>query len=258
MSTRRKPPSTGQPSATTLTWLFDAGLVAALILVTFAVYAQVTHFEFISVDDGAYVYANPNVQAGITPGTIWWALTASVTGNWAPVTMLSHALAVELFGMESGMHHLVNVLIHILAAILLFGVFKRATGARWRSAFVAFVFALHPLHVESVAWVAERKDVLSALFFFLALYLYVLYAERPGLGRYLMLMAAFSLGLMSKATLVTFPFVLLLFDVWPLRRVQFPKIFMGESPAPRTFRRSLYRDLFQPEIGQRPPGDAAS
>ena len=128
------------------------------------------------------------------------------------------------------MHHLMNLLFHILATVLLFLALNRATRARAASAFVAFVFALHPLHVESVAWVAERKDVLSAFLFFLALYAYVRYAEQPGVQRYLLVLLPFCLGLMAKPMLVTFPFVLLLFDLWPLRRVQFPRILWEKLP----------------------------
>ena len=173
---------------------------------------------------------NAHVQAGLTPASIKWAFTAVVSANWMPVTLLSHMLDCQLFGMDSGMHHLVNVLFHMLAALLLFAFLRRATGARWPSAFVAFMFALHPLHVESVAWIAERKDVLSAFFFFLALYAYVRYAESPSVRRYLLVVVPFCLGLMSKPMLVTFPFTLLLFDVWPLRRARLPRILWEKLP----------------------------
>jgi protein O-mannosyl-transferase len=132
------------------------------------------------------------------------ALTSTEAANWFPVTRLSHTLDVQLF--------------HTLATLLLFAFLHRATGARWPSAFVAFVFARHPLHVESVAWVAERKDVLNAFFWFLALWAYVRYAEHPGAARYLLALLAFCLGLMSKPMIVTLPLVMLLLDVWPLRR----------------------------------------
>jgi hypothetical protein len=144
--------------------------------------------------------------------------------------MLSHILVYQLFHMESGMHHLVNVLFHALAAVFLFAALERAGKAPWPSAFVAFMFALHPLHVESVAWVAERKDVLSAFFLFLALYAYVRYAEQPSLRGYLLMTATFIAGLMSKTMLVTFPFILLLFDVWPLRRFRFPQVLWEKLP----------------------------
>jgi len=195
-------------------WLYLALAVSILV-----VYAQTRHFSYIHWDDNQYVYENPHVQSGISAAGILWAFTAVVAANWAPVTILSHMLVSQLFGMASGMHHLVNVAIHILSAVMLFVVLRRATGMRAPSAFVAFVFALHPLHVESVAWVAERKDVLSTLFLFLALYGYVRYVEQPSPRRYLMMAGLFCLALMSKATVVTFPFMLVLLDMWPLRRL---------------------------------------
>ena len=210
--------------------LFDLAICFGLILSIFAVYSQVGGFDFVNYDDGESVYQNVHVQAGLTPASVKWALTAVVVNNWMPVTLLSHILVGQLFGMRSGMHHLVNVLFHAMAAVLLFASLRRATGARGMSAFVAFMFALHPLHVESVAWVTERKDVLSAFFWFLGLYEYVLYSERPSLGRYLAVATAFCLGLMSKPMLVTFPFTLLLFDVWPLRRTQWPSTIWEKLP----------------------------
>ena len=147
-----------------------------------------------------------------------------------PVTLLSHMLDVQLFGMQSGMHHWMNVLFHALSAVLLYASLQRATGARNLSAFVAFVFALHPLHVGSVAWISERKDVLSTFFWVLALYAYVRYTERPSIGRYLAVAAPFCLGLMSKPMLVTFPFTLWLLDLWPLRRAQWPRTVWEKVP----------------------------
>ena len=189
-----------------------------LILAILAVYSQVFHFDFVNFDDPDYIANNSHVRQGITADSIEWALTSAEAANWFPVTRLSHMLDVQLFGFSPGWHHLTNVLFHTLATLLLFAFLHRATGARWPSAFVAFVFALHPLHVESVAWVAERKDVLSAFFWFLALWAYVRYAERPGAARYLLVLLAFCLGLMSKPMIVTLPLVMLLLDVWPLRR----------------------------------------
>jgi len=189
-----------------------------LILATLAVYSQTLHFDFVNFDDPDYVTNNSHVRQGITANGIEWALTSGEAANWFPVTRLSHMLDVQLFGLSAGLHHLSNVLFHIFATLLLFAFLNRATGARWPSAFVAFVFALHPLHVESVAWVSERKDVLSAFFWFLALWAYVRYAERPGPSRYLLVLLAFCLGLMSKPMIVTLPLVMLLLDVWPLRR----------------------------------------
>ena len=149
--------------------LLDLAIGFGLVLTIVLVYGQVEHFDFTNYDDAEYVTENAHVREGLTPATIRWAGTAVVAGNWMPVTVLSHAADVQLFGLESGAQHMINVLLHTLAALLSFAALKRATHARWPSAFVAALFALHPLHVESVAWVAERKDVLSALFGFLAL-----------------------------------------------------------------------------------------
>jgi tetratricopeptide (TPR) repeat protein len=203
-----------------------------LILATLAVYSQVLHFDFVNFDDPDYITNNSHVRQGITADGIEWALTSTDAANWFPVTRLSHMLDVQLFGLDAGWHHLTNVLFHTLATLLLFAFLHRATGARWPSAFVAFVFALHPLHVESVAWVAERKDVLSAFFWFLALWAYVRYAERPGAGRYLLVLLAFCLGLMSKPMIVTLPLVMLLLDVWPLRRWPLQRCPLRRWPLP--------------------------
>ncbi len=192
----------------------------AVIVATFTVYAQVRHFAFVNYDDPDYTAANARVQQGLTVQGLEWALTSRDAANWFPLTWVSHMLDAQFFGLESGWDHLHNVLLHALAAVLLFLFFERATGARWRAALVAFLFALHPLHVESVAWVAERKDVLSACFWFLTLCLYVRYTERPGGGRYLAVAFSLCLGLMAKPMVVTLPFVLLLLDFWPLARLR--------------------------------------
>ena len=210
--------------------LLDLAIWLGLILSTLVVYSQVAGFDFINYDDPVYVYQNAHVQSGLTWASFKWAFTSVVDGNWIPVTLLSHILDGQLFGIRSGMHHLVNVWFHALSALLLFLSLRRATRARGLSAFVAFVFALHPLHVGSVAWVAERKDVLSTFFWFLALYAYVRYAERPSVGRYLAVVAPFCLGLMSKPMLVTFPFTLWLLDLWPLRRAQWPRTIGEKLP----------------------------
>lgn len=162
---------------------------------------------------------NVHVRGGLTVSGIEWALTSGEAANWFPVTRFSHMLDSQLFGVRSGLHHLTSVLGHALAAVLLFAFLARSTHARWPSAWVAFLFALHPLHVESVAWVAERKDVLCAFFWFLALWAYVRYAERPGRGRYVLVLLCFCLGLMSKPMIVTVPFLLLVLDAWPLHRL---------------------------------------
>jgi Tfp pilus assembly protein PilF len=189
-----------------------------LFLLTFAIYSQVRHFDFLNFDDPEYVGGNNHVRAGLTWNSLVWAFTSYDAANWFPLTWLSHMAAYRLFGLSAGWHHLTNVLIHALASLLLFAALKRMTGALWRSALVAFLFALHPLHVESVAWVAERKDVLCAFFWFLTLWCYARYVERPGPARYLAVLLGFAGGLMSKSMIVTLPCVLLLLDFWPLRR----------------------------------------
>jgi tetratricopeptide (TPR) repeat protein len=230
MATRRKLPALRSAPQSSSQSLLDGAIWIGLLVATFAVYLQLDRADFVNYDDQGYVYENAHVRAGLTLENLRWSLTAVEVGNWAPVTLLSHMLDCQLFGMESGMHHLVSVLIHILSTLLLFAVLKRATRQRWPSAFVAFLFALHPLHVESVAWISERKDVLSACFCFLALYAYVRYTEAPSPRRYLLVVAPFCLGLMSKAMLVTFPFTLLLFDLWPLRRFKFPDVLREKIP----------------------------
>jgi tetratricopeptide (TPR) repeat protein len=175
--------------------------------------------DFVNFDDPLYVTANREVQAGLTAGGVAWAFTTLRGGNWHPLTWLSHMLDVSLFGLHAGRHHLTSVAIHGANAVLLLWVLVRMTGAFWQAAFVAALFALHPLHVESVAWVAERKDVLCTLFFLLMLWAYARFVERPGAGRYALLVLAFVLGLASKAMIVTAPAVLLLLDLWPLGRL---------------------------------------
>ena len=189
-----------------------------LAVMTFAVYAQVANHEFVYYDDGMYITDNPHVRSGFSLKNVAWAFTTFHSANWHPLTWLSHMLDVELYGLDPGRHHLSNVLFHILNTLLLFLIFRRATGDLWPSAVVAALFALHPLHVESVAWAAERKDVLSTFFWMLAVWHYVRYAEQPGKFRYLKVLFFFILGLMAKPMVVTLPFVLLLLDVWPLER----------------------------------------
>ena len=196
----------------------DVWICLALLAASLAVYAPVRHFDFVNFDDPEYVRDNPHVRAGLTPEGIAWAFTSTESANWFPVTRLSHMLDAQLFRMRAGPQHLVSVVFHALGALCLFAFLRRSTGARWPSAFVAMLFAVHPAHVESVAWVAERKDVLCALFWFLALWAYARYAERRGAGRYLLVLLPFCLGLMSKPMIVTLPLVLLLLDVWPLGR----------------------------------------
>jgi len=192
----------------------------ALALATLIVFQQVRLNGFVNYDDGIYVTENPNVKSGITAKSVLWALGAPHMGHWHPLTWLSHMLDCQLFGLNPTGHHITSLLFHIANMLLLFWVLKEMTDAVWPSAFVATAFALHPIHVESVAWVAERKDVLSGLFWFLTITAYIQYAKRPGIVRYLMVFLCLSLGLMAKSMLITLPFVLLLLDFWPLGRIQ--------------------------------------
>jgi len=196
----------------------DFWICVLLLFAALAVYGQVRTHEFIGYDDPQYVTENPHVRNGLTRDGMVWALTSFDGANWFPLTWLSHMLDCEFFGLDSGWHHLTSVWIHALSTLLLFGVLKRMTGAGWRSALVAFLFALHPLHVESVAWIAERKDVLSGLFWMLTLGAYDGYTARPGRARYAVTLVVFCLGLMAKPMLVTLPIVLMLLDCWPLKR----------------------------------------
>ncbi|MBN1391983.1 MAG: tetratricopeptide repeat protein [Sedimentisphaerales bacterium] len=195
----------------------------ALTLVTAAVFCQVCAYDFTNYDDGGYVYENFSIQGGFTPEAVKWAFTTGHNCNWHPLTWLSHILDWQLFGPKAGGHHLVNLIFHIANTLLLFIVLKEMTRGFWQSAFVAVLFALHPLHVESVAWVAERKDVLSTFFWMLTMLAYVRYVKQPSAARYLLTLPALALGLMSKPMLVTLPFVLLLLDYWPLARVSFER-----------------------------------
>jgi protein O-mannosyl-transferase len=190
----------------------------ALTIVTFAVFWQVNHYGFIILDDDLYVVKNIHVQSGITPEGFLWALSSKDTGLWNPLVWLSLMFDYQLYGLNAGGYHLTNLILHIMSALLLFRLFHSMTGAIWRSAFVAAVFALHPLHVESVAWIAERKDVLSALFWMLTLCLYVYYTEKPVIKRYLPVLFSFVLALMSKPMVVTLPLIFILLDYWPLKR----------------------------------------
>lgn len=193
--------------------------VAILVLAVAGVYAQVATFDFISLDDGTYVKNNHFLQEGLTLKGVSWAFTSMHASNWHPLTWLSHMADVQFFGLQPGMHHLMNVFLHAASAVLLFLFLRFCTGACWKSFFVAALFALHPLHVESVAWISERKDVLSTFFWMLTLLGYAWYAKKPGVRRYLLVACSFALGLMAKPMLVTLPFVLLLLDYWPLGRL---------------------------------------
>ena len=196
-----------------------ASIGLALVLVTLLVYAPVRDYPFVNFDDVQYVVENAPVSAGVTADGIRWAFSSPHAGNWHPLTWISHMIDVELFGLDAGQHHLVNLLIHTLSTVLLFVVFARMTKDVWPSALVAALFAVHPTHVESVAWIAERKDVLSGFFWILTMWVYVRYVSAPSAGRYAGVVAASVAGLLSKPMVVTLPFVLLLLDVWPLQRV---------------------------------------
>ena len=199
-----------------------------LVAAVFMVFGQTLRHEFVNLDDEDYVYQNPEVVRGLTLQGITWAFTHSYASNWHPLTWISHMLDCQLYGLNPGGHHLTSVLLHAATVVLLFLVLRRMTGALWPSAVVAAVFAIHPLRVESVAWVSERKDVLSGLFFVLTLAAYVRYARNPfSLGRYLLVALCFALGLMSKPMLVTLPFALLLLDYWPLQRI--PRTASGSA-----------------------------
>ncbi len=195
-------------------------IIFSLILATFVTFEQVRTSEFLNFDDTLYVTHNPIVKSGLTPRGVIWAFTTGYASNWHPLTWLSHMLDCELYGLRPGPHHLTSLWLHIATTLLLFLVLKSMTGELWKSSFGAALFALHPLHVESVAWVAERKDVLSTFFWMLTLWTYLRYVERPGLNRYAAVLASFVLGLLSKPMLVTLPFVLLLLDYWPLGRIR--------------------------------------
>lgn len=192
-----------------------------LALLVWGVFGQTLRHEFVNYDDGWYVYTHPVISKGVTAEGVRWVITHPHGVNWHPLTSFSHMLDCRLYGLTPAGHHGTNVLFHMAAAVLLFLVLRQMTGSLWRSAFVAAVFAIHPLRAESVAWVSERKDVLSGLFFMLTLGAYLRYMRRPfSAGRYAAVAVFFTLGLLSKSMLVTLPFVLLLLDFWPLQRFQ--------------------------------------
>jgi Flp pilus assembly protein TadD len=204
----------------------------ALLAGTFLLYAGVSGHAFLWFDDNRYVTENPMVRAGLTWRGVEWAFTTLAVSNWHPLTWLSHMLDVELFGLDPGVHHLVNVALHAVNAALVFVALGRLTGAPWRSAMVAALFAVHPTHVESVAWVAERKDVLSTLLGLLALLAYAGWARRGGAARYLAVVACFAASLLAKPMWVTFPFLLLVLDAWPLQRWEGSPIPLDPGPPP--------------------------
>ncbi|MEW6072890.1 MAG: tetratricopeptide repeat protein [Planctomycetota bacterium] len=211
----------------------DLLAVLALLAATLAVYWPVTGFEFVFYDDNAYVFENPRVARGLTAEGIAWAFTHYHAANWHPLTWLSHMLDCELWGLDAGRHHLTSLLLHAGNGALLFAVLRRMRGAFGPSLVVAALFALHPLRVESVAWVAERKDVLAGFFGTTTLLAYAHYARRPAAGRYLLVAGSFALGLLAKPMLVTLPFVLLLLDAWPLERIGPRTLTAGRAAFPR-------------------------
>jgi tetratricopeptide (TPR) repeat protein len=200
----------------------DLLILLGLAVMTFAIYAQVMGHQFITLDDPTYIQENPMVNRGVTLAGLAWAFSTFHATNWHPLTWISHMIDCQLFGTNAGRHLLVNALIHVANTLLVFWFLLRTTHARWPSALVAALFALHPLHVESVAWASERKDTLSTFFGLLSLIAYVRYAEAPSSGRYAWTAITLALGLLAKPMLVTWPFVMLLLDYWPLRRLADP------------------------------------
>ncbi len=196
-----------------------AGVCILLVLGVLFVFGQTARFGFVNYDDEENVYLNPVVAKGLSAKSVGWAFAHAQASNWVPLTTLSHMLDCQLFGLHAGGHHLVNVVWHAANAALLFLVLRQMTGSMWRSAFVAAVFAVHPLRAESVAWVSERKDVMSGFFFLLAMSGYVRYARRPSRIKYVLMLLFFALGLLAKSMVATLPFVLLLLDYWPLGRL---------------------------------------
>jgi tetratricopeptide (TPR) repeat protein len=211
-----------------------------LIAATLLVFWQVQNHDFVNIDDNQYILDNPYVKNGLTRASLIWAFTTNRAANWHPLTWLSHMLDYQLYGMNPGGHHVTSLLLHVANSVLLFLLFSRMTGALWRSAFVAALFALHPLHVESVAWISERKDVLSTFFWILTMWMYLLYVERQRLSRYILVLFSFALGLMAKPMLVTLPCVLLLLDYWPLQRF---RLSQPHDDTPATIQTSKERGV---------------
>src|SRR5580704_1834594 len=230
-------------------------IVSCLFLVigTAALYSPVVRHPFVDFDDQYYVTNNAVIHAGLSWKVFLWSFNAGYAQNWHPLTWLSHALDCQLYGLKPAGHHVNNVLLHVLDVVILFLLLLYATGAMGRSLFVAALFALHPLNVESVAWVAERKNVLSTLFFLLALGAYGWYARNPNVKRYLALAALFVLGLAAKPMVITLPFVLLLLDFWPLRRIQGWGTLLASSHKKNKSRTTRSESIaYEPEFAQAP------
>ena len=196
-------------------WILSLFLVLSIV----AVYHPVVSFEFVNLDDNLYVTENHHVQDGLSLDSIIWAFKTTRASNWHPLTWISHMLDIQLYGFNPGMHHASNLIIHTINCLLLFWILNRSTGTIWQSAIVAALFGLHPINVDSVAWIAQRKNLLSTFFFMLTLLAYVYYVKKPCFGMYMIALLMFALGLISKAIIVTLPFALLLMDFWPLRRI---------------------------------------
>src|ERR1700730_9165784 len=197
----------------------DLLILLGLVVMTFAIYAQVFGHQFISMDDPTYIQENPMVNRGVTRAGLAWAFTTFHAANWHPLTWISHMIDCQFFGTNAGRHLVINALIHVANTLLVFWFLLRTTHGRWPSALVAALFAMHPMHVESVAWASERKDTLSTFFGLLSLIAYVRYAEAPSRIRYAWTAITLALGLLAKPMLVTWPFLMLLLDYWPLRRL---------------------------------------
>ena len=223
------------------------GICLLLVALTIAVFGQTIRYQFVNFDDDLYVYNTPAIKAGLTPKGISAAFISQHAHNWHPLTTISHMLDCQLYGLNAGGHHVTNVILHTIAVLLLFWVLEQMTGATWRSALVAALFAVHPLHVESVAWVSERKDILSAVFFFLMLLAYNRYARTPSLIRYLVVVLLFAAGLMSKPMLVSAPIILFFLDYWPLRRFEQSSLIRGKIKASESDeqRRKIRRLYFE-------------
>jgi protein O-mannosyl-transferase len=238
-----------QPVSTSLFNWRALCICLGLLALNWIVFGAVRHYEFVVWDDPQYVSANRQVLAGLTWPGVRWAFTAPYFYNWHPLTWLSHMVDVQIYGTYAGGHHLTSLLLHMANTILLFGLLYRMTAAMGRSGFVAALFAVHPLHVESVAWVAERKDVLSALFWMVTMWAYLRYVRRPRLGSYLPVVVVFALGLLAKPMLVTLPFTLLLMDVWPLQRLSLWPAAAGRSePASAGDRRAVAARLVREKL----------
>ena len=224
------------------------GIYLFLAVISLIVFGQTIRYDFVNFDDDLYVYNSPAVKAGLTIKGIWFAFSRPHARNWHPLTTMSHMLDCQLYGLNAGGHHATNIILHTIAVLLLFRVLQQMTGAVWKSAFVAALFAVHPLHVESVAWVSERKDVLSAVFFLLMLDAYNRYARAASITHYLVVAVLFVAGLMSKPMLVSAPIVLLLLDYWPLRRFEQSSSTTGKAQGLSSNQRRIVRRLVLEKI----------